>query len=154
MADNYIPKAYAISVIGSTATLSAFFMESGAYSTTAFVTCGEMATALVQTYMRRAGYDAPATAGTAEDLKAITWAPFYEIACARPENSMHLPEDWQYHPSKVLFEDLKKGLAHLSVASSSDGAEGGVKFSETSTTVSSEDGSRRKVFRRDHFGGL
>ena len=152
MAAKYITVTYCDHRVG-TEWLQAAFAESGTYQVTAANSTIESATAYIQSQLRRMNYTIPASGAAGEDVQLATFAVFYEMASARPENSQPLPEDWELQIPKVLLSQIVAGEAHLNLSQDTAGAEGGVLISETDPDISSEDGSRRKVFRRDEMSG-
>ncbi len=159
MAARYLTVTYVTNQVGKDFLFSALDADSTTSTTFASVSAPfygvvESSSAIVGTYMRKMGYSVPATSTSAEDVKAITFAVLYETLYARPEVMVPLPDTWAGHPSKLLYEELKTGDAHLSVSGSTEEAIGGFKMSKSATTDSTADGGRRGVFTRKNMAGI
>jgi hypothetical protein len=153
VAARYLSVTYCTSLAGHDFVVAAFNQTATTLSSVsaAFWVTVEAASAVAATHVRRMGYTVPASTTDAGDLKALTYAIWYEMMHNRPENRIPLPETWGSDPMKLLFEEVKAGEAHMSLASSAGYAVGGCTWSESSTSVSPADGSRSTIFTRDRW---
>lgn len=155
MANQYLDTTYVDAFLGSSVRAALFTPTGGSYSTANFNTLAQAATADIETALRNSGYTPPtATVATASTVDAYVrlaaYGSFCELASVRPEKALKLPENWENNPAKVAYQRILDGDANLSDSLTLTASEaiGGVTFSEQSTSISSNDGSRPHIFSR------
>lgn len=153
MANQYLDTDYVDAHLGSNVRSALFTPSGGSYSSTNFNTLAIAATSVIEAALYNSGYTPPTA--TVSDLSAVveyvklaTYGVFRELASTRPEKSLALPEDWASNPAKQAFQNIVDGTAMLGMTVNTGSAIGGLTFSETSESVSSNDGSRTHIFSR------
>lgn len=160
MANQYLDTDYVDAFLGSSVRAALFTPAGGSYSSANFNTLAQAATADIETALRNSGYTPPtATVSTASTVdgyvRLATYGSFCEMASVRPEKALKLPENWENNPAKLAYQRILDGDANLSstLTLTVSSAVGGVKFSEQSEDVSSNDGSRQHIFSRKGMQG-
>jgi hypothetical protein len=126
----YIAATYVDNFLG-TAVRQALFTDSGqSYSTAAFTGLCVAATSAIQTAIRNAGYVVPTT-NTDEYVRMATLGVFIELAYARPEKYLKLPEDWKNSQIKLAMSAILSGEAELSLPLDTAATIGGVTASSS-----------------------
>jgi len=153
VANQYLDTDYVDAFLGSSVRSALFTPTGGSYSTTNFNTLAQTATAMVETALRNSGYTPPiATVSTASTVdpyvRMATYGVFCELASTRPEKALKLPESWETNPAKMAYQAILSGDANLDLTLIVSSAIGGITFSEQSSDVSSNDGSRPHIFSR------
>lgn len=148
----YLTSTHLDDVLGS-AKVAALAPSAGAIS--ALI---DLATAEVESALSIGGYTGaiPATvyasdgANAPKIIRLATFGAWLELAYGR--NDLEIPESYRAYIQKI--EDIRSGKIEIpTVARATARAVGGVAFTESSTDVSIDDGSRPGVFNRRTMQG-
>lgn len=153
MANQYLDTDYVDAHLGSNVRAKLFTPSGGSYSSANFNTLAQAATSVIENSLRQSGYAVPTAtvsqvSTVAEYVKLATYGAFRELASARPEKSLALPENWEANPARVAYDKIVDGEAYLTLTLTAANAVGGAHVSTQSTSVSSNDGSRWHVHSR------
>jgi hypothetical protein len=132
---NYLTDTYVDNLIGNKVRL-ALFTEGTTYSSTAFVATCEAATSVIQTAIRSSGYEVPATTTDAFIMLA-TLGEFINIAFARPDKRLPLPEGYSTSPWMTARAAILSGESELDLDIIVAAAIGGISSSDSSATSES-----------------
>jgi len=111
----------------------------------------EDATAVIQSALRNSGYATPSTT-TDVVVMLATFGVFLELACAIPEASIALPEQWTANEYYRARKDIVSGVVELTGHSRSiAGSVGGIVASDPDDTIA--DGGRPPVATRANLVG-
>jgi hypothetical protein len=152
VADQWIDETYVDYFWGANVRQKVFTDAGGSYTTANFLGVVQAATSIVQAACRNSGYSTPPTT-TDEFAKMGTMGAFWEIAAARPEARLKLPEDWATFPLKTAYEAILEGDAPLTLTQDQGGAPGGSVFSSNDEDTTSENGGRSQTHSRKRMQG-
>lgn len=145
MAAIYIDSTYVDGYLG-TDRRQALFNDGSGYVSTYFDQLVLSASDLVKAAALNAGYTLGDTT-TSQTVKTATFGAFLMLAYGRKDQPV--PE--QYATTVNLIEAIRTGAVPLpGVEPDGATAIGGADFTETSTSISSADGSRPQVFSRSN----
>jgi hypothetical protein len=152
VADQWIDETYVDHFWGDNLRTVAFTSAGGTYATAQFIGIVEAATSIIQAACRNSGYSTPSTT-TDVFAKMGTMGAFWEIAAARPEVRLKLPEEWATNALKTAYEAILEGDAPLTLTQNQGGAPGGSVFSSNDEDTTSENGGRSQTFSRKRLQG-
>jgi hypothetical protein len=93
----------------------------------------ELATALVQSYLRNSGYATPATQDPTEILdgtvKLAVVGAVWEMLAEKPDNSLQLPDNWATSMYRVALDGILSGSVVLNLTQNLGNAPGGITVS-------------------------